>query len=60
MVDTNLEIFKNRLQRELLDLNDLVYAAFVKARQDGQTNPLIAFKDFIGFKICCYKNEGGP
>ena len=59
MVETSLEIFKNRLQRELIDLREQVYAAFVKARQDGQTNPLIAFKDFIGFKIGCNRKEGG-
>jgi hypothetical protein len=36
-----------------------VQAAFVLARQNGQTNPEIAFKDFIGFKIGCNKKEGG-
>ena len=55
-----MEIFRNRLQRELLDLDGKVYAAYVKARQDGQTNPLIAFEDFLGFQIGCYQKEGGP
>ncbi len=56
MVETSLEIFKNRLQKEL---HDQVQVAFEKARQDGQTNPEIAFKDFIGFKIGCNKKERG-
>ena len=56
MVETSLEIYKNRLLKEF---HDQVQAAFEKARQDGQTNPEIAFKDFIGFKIGCNRKEGG-
>ena len=59
MVETSLEIFKNRLQKQFSELHDQVQAAFVKERQNGQTNPDIAFKDFIGFKIGCNKKEGG-
>ncbi len=36
MLETALEKYRNRLQA---DLADLVQAAFVKAEQDGQTNP---------------------
>ena len=46
MVETSLEIVKNRLQKEF---HDQVQATFEKARRDGQTNPDIVFKDFIGF-----------
>ncbi len=59
MVESLLEIFKNKLQKELTELHGQVQAAFVLARQNGQTNPDIAFKDFIGFKIGCNKKEGG-
>ncbi len=59
MVETACEMRKNRLRAELADLSDQVQAAFVKANQDGQTNPDIAFGDFIGLKIGCYHKDGG-
>ncbi len=59
MVETALETYKNRLRAELADLCDQVQAAFVKARQDGQTNAEIVFGDFVGLKLGCYQKDGG-
>ncbi len=59
MVETALEMRKNRLRAELADLIDQVQVAFVKAKQDGQTDPDIALGNFTGLKIGCYQKEGG-
>ena len=59
MVETSLEIFKNKLQKQFAKLHHRVQATFVKAQQDGQTNPEIVFKEFIGLKIGCFQKEGG-
>ena len=53
MVETSLEMFRNRLDSELDYLKDRVKTTFEKAKQDGQTNHKIAFGDFIGFRIGC-------
>jgi hypothetical protein len=41
----------------LAGLDGHVQAAFVKAQQDGQTNPEIAFGDFIVLKLGCYHKD---
>ena len=51
MAETALEILYNRLYKELEDLTDQVQATFVKAQQEGQTNPEIVFKAFIGLRL---------
>ncbi len=48
MVDTALKTFKNRLHAEFVDLQEQLQNIFDKALQDGQTNPMIAFSNFIG------------
>ncbi len=57
MVETALEMLQNWLQAELAGLDGHVQAAFVKAQQDGQTNPEIAFGDFIVLKLGCYHKD---
>ena len=59
MVETTLEIFKNRLYTQLADLRKQVQTTFEKAKQDGQTNPEIAFGDFIGLRLGCYQKDDG-
>ncbi len=49
MADAALKTFKNKLYAEFEDLQGQLQTIFDKAQQEGQTNPMVVFADFIGF-----------
>ena len=59
MVETALEMFKNRLHAELADLHSKVQTTFEKAKKYGQKNPEIAFGEFIGLRLGCFQKGDG-